>query len=141
MELHGGDHLSHCGRISHRWSHLEFRRSEARDAAGWCDSRSFDGLGALEAGYRDDVAIEWIMSFYNGILNLTNWTGNVIMPTLGGLFIALAVIQFARGYHHLYSTWAYGGLMCLVVSGLLRLFEKFTGQAGWNNPDLIGTRF
>jgi hypothetical protein len=76
------------------------------------------------------------MSFYNGILNLTNWTGNVIMPTLGGLFIAFAVIQFARGYHHLYSTWAYGGLMCLMVSGLLRMFEKFAGQAGWNNPDL-----
>jgi hypothetical protein len=42
------------------------------------------------------------MSFYHGILNLTNWAGNVIMPTLGALFIALAVIQFARGYHHLY---------------------------------------
>jgi len=76
------------------------------------------------------------MSFYNGLLNLTNWTGNVIMPTLGALFIAFAVIQFARGYHHLYSTWAYGGLMCLMVSGLLRMFEKFTGQLGWNNPDL-----
>src|SRR6516164_11851314 len=76
------------------------------------------------------------MSFYNGFLNLTNWAGNVIMPTLGALFIAFAVVQFARGYHHLYSTWAYGGLMCLMVSGLLRMFEKFTGQLGWNNPDL-----
>jgi hypothetical protein len=76
------------------------------------------------------------MSFYNGLLNLTNWAGNVIMPTLGALFIAFAVVQFARGYHHLYSTWAYGGLMCLMVSGLLRMFEKFTGQLGWNNPDL-----
>ena len=76
------------------------------------------------------------MSFYNGILNLTNWAGNVIMPTLGALFITFAVIQYARGYHHLYSTWAYGGLMCLMVSGLLRMFEKFTGQLGWNNPDL-----
>ena len=26
--------------------------------------------------------------------------------------------------------------MCLMVSGLLRMFEKFTGQVGWNNPDL-----
>ena len=26
--------------------------------------------------------------------------------------------------------------MCLMVSGLLRMFEKFTGQLGWNNPDL-----
>ena len=39
------------------------------------------------------------MSLYNGILNLTNWAANVIMPTLGALFIALAVIQYARGYH------------------------------------------
>ena len=76
------------------------------------------------------------MSLYNGILNLTNWAGNVIMPTLGALFIALAVIQYARGYHQIYSMWAYGGLMCLMVSGLLRMFEKFTGQLGWNNPDL-----
>jgi len=76
------------------------------------------------------------MSFHNGILNLTNWAGNVIMPTLGALFIALAVIQYARGYHQIYSMWAYGGLMCLMVSGLLRMFEKFTGQLGWNNPDL-----
>jgi hypothetical protein len=29
------------------------------------------------------------MSFYNGILNLTNWSGNVILPTLAGLFITL----------------------------------------------------
>ncbi len=33
------------------------------------------------------------MSFYNGLLNLTNWAGNVIMPTLGALFIAFAVID------------------------------------------------
>ncbi len=76
------------------------------------------------------------MTFYNGLLNLTNWTGNVIMPALGGLFIAIAVIQFARGYHQLYSTWAWGGMFCLMVSGFLRAFEKFTGQMAWSNPDL-----
>ncbi|HYM06079.1 MAG TPA: hypothetical protein VEU11_05920 [Terriglobales bacterium] len=76
------------------------------------------------------------MSFYNGILNLTNWAGNVIMPTLGALFIAIAVVQFARGQHQVYSTWAYGGLFCLMVSGLLRAMEKFTGQLGWNDPNL-----
>src|SRR5438445_268318 len=27
------------------------------------------------------------MSFTNGILNLTNWAGNVILPTLAGLFL------------------------------------------------------
>lgn len=76
------------------------------------------------------------MSFYNGILNLTNWAGNVIMPTLGALFLAFAVVQFARGYHHLYSSWAYGGLACLMVSGVLRMLERFSGQLGASNPDL-----
>jgi hypothetical protein len=76
------------------------------------------------------------MSFYNGILNLTNWAGNVIMPTLGALFIAIAIVQFARGQHQVYSIWAYGGILCLLVSGLLRAMEKFTGQLAWNNPDL-----
>jgi len=76
------------------------------------------------------------MSLYNGILNLTNWAGNVIMPTLGALFIAIAIVQFGRGQHQVYSTWAYGGILCLLVSGLLRAMEKFTGQLGWNNPDL-----
>jgi hypothetical protein len=76
------------------------------------------------------------MSLYNGILNLTNWAGNVIMPTLGALFIGIAILQFARGQHQAYSTWAYGGMLCLMVSGLLRAMEKFTGQLGWNNPDL-----
>lgn len=76
------------------------------------------------------------MSLYNGILNLTNWAGNVIMPTLGAFFIAIAILQFARGQHQVYSTWAYGAILCLMVSGLLRAMEKFTGQLGWNNPDL-----
>jgi hypothetical protein len=74
------------------------------------------------------------MSFYNGILNLTNWAGNVIMPTLEHCSYGCR-IQFARGCHNLFDM-AYGGLMCLMVSGLLRMFEKFTGQLGWNNPDL-----
>ena len=38
------------------------------------------------------------MTFLNGITNLTNWMGNVIMPTVAGLFFALAVIRYARGY-------------------------------------------
>ena len=76
------------------------------------------------------------MSLYNGILNLTNWAGNVIMPTLGALFIGIAILQFARGQHQVYSTWAYGGMLCLMVSGLLRAMEKITGQLAWNDPDL-----
>ena len=32
------------------------------------------------------------MKVRDGIANLTNWTGNVIMPTVAGLFFALAVV-------------------------------------------------
>jgi len=75
------------------------------------------------------------MSFYNGILNLTNWGGNVIMPTLAGLFIAIAIIQFSKGMD--YSHAMYGGFMCLMASGLLRAFETFASQRSWNDADLI----
>ena len=75
------------------------------------------------------------MNFLDGITNLTNWMGNVIMPTVAGLFFALAVVRYARGYPHQYIAWS--GLMCLMVSGLLRGLETFTSQSGWNNPDTI----
>ena len=75
------------------------------------------------------------MSFYNGILNLTGWTGNVILPTLAGLFLAIAVIQFSKGAA--YSHAMYGGFLCLMSSGLLRAFETFAAQRSWNDPDLF----
>ena len=75
------------------------------------------------------------MNFLNGITNLTNWMGNVIMPTVAGLFFALAVVRYARGYPHQYIAWS--GLMCLMVSGLLRGLETFASQSAWNNPDTI----
>jgi hypothetical protein len=75
------------------------------------------------------------MNFLNGITNLTNWMGNVIMPTVAGLFLALAVVRYARGYPHQYIAWA--GLMCLMVSGLLRGLETFASQSAWNSPDSI----
>ena len=71
----------------------------------------------------------------NGITNLTDWMGNVIMPTLAALFFALAVLRFAHGQAHTYTPWA--GFLCLMVSGVLRGIEKFAAQAAWNNPDLI----
>jgi len=76
------------------------------------------------------------MSVYNGILNLTNWAGNVIMPVVTGLFIAMAVVNFSRGRE--YSHQVYAGLLCLLVSGLLRAMETFAGQRAWNDPDVFG---
>ena len=75
------------------------------------------------------------MSFYNGILNLTNWGGNVILPTLAGLFIAIAIIQFSKGAAYQHAM--YGGFLCLMASGLLRAFETFASQRSWNSPDLV----
>lgn len=74
------------------------------------------------------------MSFYNGILNLTNWTGNVILPTLAGLLFAFAVVRFSRGLT--YAHPMYAGLLCLMGSGLLRAFETFATQRSWNDPDV-----
>ena len=75
------------------------------------------------------------MNFLTGITNLTNWMGNVIMPTLAALFFALGVLRFAHGQAHTYTPWA--GFMCLMVSGILRGIETFATQAAWNNPDLV----
>lgn len=75
-----------------------------------------------------------IMSFDHGILNLTNWVGNVIMPTLAAAFVVVAILQFSKGHEFFHSM--YGALACLLVSGLTRAFETFASQAAWNNPDL-----
>ena len=74
------------------------------------------------------------MSFDNGVLHLANWLGNVIMPTLAGAFIIIAILQFSKGQEFVHSM--YGALACLMVSGLTRAFETFASQAAWNNPDL-----
>ncbi len=74
------------------------------------------------------------MSFTNGILNLTNWAGNAILPTLAGLFFAIAILRFARSEG--YACPMYGGLLCLMASGLLRAMETFASQRAWNDPDV-----
>lgn len=70
-----------------------------------------------------------------GILNLTNWLGNVIMPTLSGLFFAAAIYHFSRGLH--WQRFAHAGFAALMCSGILRLLESFSGAAAWNDPDRL----
>jgi hypothetical protein len=71
--------------------------------------------------------------FENGLLNLTNWTGNVILPTLAGLLLAGAIYRFSKGWSCSHLAWAaFASLMC---SGLLRALETFAQQAGPNDPD------
>jgi hypothetical protein len=74
------------------------------------------------------------MSFMNGVLNLTNWAGNVVLPTLCGLFFAIAVWRFARSEPH--AAAMYGGFLCLMASGLLRAMETFASQRAWSDPDV-----
>ena len=73
--------------------------------------------------------------FENGLLNLTNWAGNVIMPTLAGLFLSGAIYKFSKAQAYSHLSWAaFAALMC---SGLLRALEGFAQQAGANDPDRI----
>lgn len=73
------------------------------------------------------------MNLANGLLNLTNWVGNVIMPTVAGLFAAAAIYHFSKGrqYQHL----AYAAMASLMCSGLVRVLESFSNQSAWNNSD------
>ncbi len=73
------------------------------------------------------------MNLSNGLLNLTNWLGNVIMPTMAGLFATAAIYRFSKA--HPYSHLGYAALASLMCSGLLRAMESFSNQASWNNPD------
>ena len=76
------------------------------------------------------------MSFYNGILNLTNWVGERdLAHVLAALFIAIAILQFSKGTG-VFAPALYGGFLCLVASGLLRAFETFASQRAWNDPDV-----
>jgi hypothetical protein len=74
------------------------------------------------------------MVFEDGIVNLTSWLGNVILPTLSGLFFAIAILRFVGPGQHQRSI--YGGFLCLMASGILRALEFFASQRAWNDPDL-----
>lgn len=75
------------------------------------------------------------MDFLRGLTNLTNWFGNVIMPTLAGLFLVVAIMRASRGAPFQYSMSA--GFLALMVSGLLRAIETFSRQRAWNDPDQV----
>ena len=71
--------------------------------------------------------------FSTGILNLTNWVANVIMPTLAGLFIAGAIYRFSKAQAHAHLSYA--GFAALMCSGFLRLLETFAQQSAASDPD------
>src|SRR3954447_16896529 len=71
--------------------------------------------------------------FENGLLNLTNWAGNVIMPTLAGLFFAAAIYRFSKAHPYSHLSWA--GFAALMCSGIFRTLEGFAQQASATSPD------
>ena len=75
--------------------------------------------------------------FENGLLNLTNWAGNVIMPTLTGLFLAAAIYRFSKALPYSHLSWS--GFAALMCSGLLRALEEFAQQRGFDDPDRYWT--
>src|SRR5581483_734093 len=99
------------------------RNFEFRDAQALLEGRpsiacDVDHFSHLDACHFDDVG-GWMnlsgMSFDHGILNLANWVGNVIMPTLAAVFIINAILQFSKGQDFAHSM--YGALAALMISG------------------------
>src|SRR6266478_1801315 len=117
-------------------SDLQLRAPPAIHAAGRFGSCFLECYGHLEAGPGHGRLMRIggdPVNLSNGLLNLTNWLGNVIMPTMAGLFAAAAIYRFSKG--HPYQHLGYAGLASLMCSGLLRVMESFSNQAAWNNPD------
>jgi len=65
-------------------------------------------------------------SFDQGLLSMTNWLGNAIMPVMAALILALGIYKFSKGLDFELQIW--GCLAALSVSGLLRLAEVFVAQ-------------
>ena len=115
---------------------LQLRAPSAIHAAGWIGSCVLECFGHLEAGPGHGRLMRIggdPVNLSNGLLNLTNWLGNVIMPTMAGLFAAAAIYRFSKA--HPYQHLGYAALASLMCSGLLRVMESFSNQASWNNPD------
>ncbi len=136
LELSRRNDPAGSGGIGDSGSDLQLRAPSAIHAAGGIGSCVLECFGHLEAGPGHGRLMRIggdPVSLSNGLLNLTNWLGNVIMPTMAGLFAAAAIYRFSKAqpYQHL----GYAALASLMCSGLLRVMESFSNQASWNNPD------
>ena len=73
------------------------------------------------------------MSFDGAITNLASWAGNVMMPTMAGMFFSAAVYRYSKSgpFEH----FLYGGFASLMCSGMLRALEGFVQHAGPTSAD------
>lgn len=70
-------------------------------------------------------------SLADGLLNLTNYLGNIILPVLAGLCLVLAVRAYMTrkdGQH-----FVVGAIACLLASSFVRLAGVFASHS--NSPD------
>lgn len=68
--------------------------------------------------------------YWTAVLTLTNYVGNVILPTYAAIEIVKLVLGFGGVFERLTigDDWLrhlFAAMMCLMVSGLLRAFEHF----------------
>ncbi len=65
-------------------------------------------------------------SFDGGLLNLTNWVGNEILPTIAVLILIMGIYTYSKNGN--IERYIIGAMASLGVSGLLRLSEAFMQQ-------------
>lgn len=77
------------------------------------------------------------MSLNGAITNLASWAGNVMMPTVAGMFFAGAVYRYSKSQP--VEQLLYGGFASLMCSGTLRALEGFVQNAGPTSADAYWT--
>jgi hypothetical protein len=69
--------------------------------------------------------------FSNGLLQMANYFGNIILPIMSGLMLCFAVYAYSTRKNG--KNYFNGGVACLMISGILRNAEYFFvsyGQTG-----------
>jgi len=127
LELSRWDDPAGSSRMAIVGAIFNYARHRPFMPAGWIGSCVLECFGHLEAGPGHGRLMRMggdPVNLSNGLLNLTNWLGNVIMPTMAGLFAAAAIYRFSKA--HPYSHLGYAALASLMCSGLLRAMESFS---------------
>jgi hypothetical protein len=88
------------------------------------------GLASLAEAFVTSTPANAHDVYYNALLNLINWVGNVVMPTVASVYVVRGVLAIGGVMERLnigddwmrYFGVAFG---CLMVSGIMRLLEHF----------------
>lgn len=74
--------------------------------------------------------------FSNGLLQMANYTGNVLLPICAALMIAFGVFSYSQRRDG--QRFIVGALACLLISGFLREAEFFFGSTTGSNMFYLG---